>query len=119
MLRLRRRHSRRCSQKSEKHRRCSCPIYCEGTVGGEPIRKSLDLTSWEAATNLIHGWQQAGRIGGPIAGMAPVISIAVDRYLADAKTRGLKPSSPKNTGSFSRITCRNRAFAAASQISVS
>lgn len=53
MLTIFRRHSTNCPHKPRSYRRCSCPIQVEGSLGGETIRKGLDLTSWEAAAKLI------------------------------------------------------------------
>jgi hypothetical protein len=36
--------------------RLKCPIHVEGSLGGEEIRKGIDLTSWEAGSNLITQW---------------------------------------------------------------
>jgi integrase/recombinase XerD len=49
--------------RTERYRRCSCPIYVEGSLGAETIRKALDQTSWEAASDLIAAWTASGRIG--------------------------------------------------------
>ena len=37
------------SATSSRYRRCICPIHVYGTLGGEKIRRALDLNSWEAA----------------------------------------------------------------------
>jgi hypothetical protein len=42
MLRIYRRHRTHCPHTSERYRRCSCPIYVEGSLGAETIRKALD-----------------------------------------------------------------------------
>ena len=91
MLGLYRRHTGSCGQKSRRYRRCSCPVWVQGTLGGEEIRKSLDLTSWEAAEKVIFAWKVAGKIG---AEGKPKVSVhdASERYLRDAATR-LKPST--------------------------
>lgn len=47
-----------------KSRRCGCPIQVEGSLGGESVRKALDLTSWQVASSLIHEWNATGKIGG-------------------------------------------------------
>ena len=88
MLRLYRRHRTSCPKTSERYRRCACPIYVEGSLAGEYIRKALDLTSWEAASNLINGWNAAGRIGA-VQQRAQTLEEAVDLYLADCETRNL------------------------------
>src|ERR1044072_8718134 len=87
MLTIYRRHTKKCASENgdrgRKYRRCHCPIHVEGSLGGETIRKALDLTSWEAAASLIHEWNSTGRIGGRIAKNRDV-SDAVALYLADA-----------------------------------
>jgi integrase len=88
MLRLYRRHRKTCSQKSERYRRCACPIYVEGTLGGESVRKALDLTSWTAASDLIAGWNGAGEIGGGRIEAPPIVD-AVDKFIADARARNV------------------------------
>jgi site-specific recombinase XerD len=90
MLALYRRHTGKCGQKSRRYRRCSCPIWVQGTLGGEEIRKSLDLTSWEAAEGIVHAWKNAGSIG--VEGKRVLIREASERYLRDARSR-LKPST--------------------------
>ncbi len=92
MLRLYRRHRSSCPQTSQRYRRCSCPVYVEGTLAGERVNKALDQTSWEAATDLVRAWEKAGRIGGTVA---PTISEAVAKFLSDAKARSLEESSLK------------------------
>jgi integrase/recombinase XerD len=92
MLRIYRRHRTHCSQTSERYRRCSCPIYVEGSLGGETIRKALDQTSWEAASDLIASWTAAGRIGA-IRPDIPAIDSAIVKYLADAAARQLNAAT--------------------------
>lgn len=90
MLRLYRRHRTSCPNRSERVRNCKarCPIYVEGTLRGESVRKALDLTSWEAATDLIRSWEIAGEIG-EVAPAIPTIAEAIEKFLADAKSRHL------------------------------
>lgn len=92
MLRLYRRHRVSCPQKSERYRRCSCPIYVEGSLAGEQVRRAIDLTSWEAATNLIAKWNTSGQIG---LCTVPTIAEAVSKFIADAESRNLKAESVK------------------------
>ncbi len=63
MLRLIRRHLKTCKYRSSRYRRCGCPIHVYGTLGGEKIRRALDLTSWEAASDKVRGWEASGQIG--------------------------------------------------------
>ncbi len=92
MLTLFRRHSTDCPHKSRRYRRCKCPIHVEGTLAGESVRKGLDLTSWEAAENLIREWNVTGKIGGALA-KTESIHRAIDAYLADCVARKLSPRS--------------------------
>jgi integrase/recombinase XerD len=86
-----RRHLKKCAQKDRYFRRCQCPIHVEGTLGSEEVRKGLNLTSWEAAQNLIAEWNRAGKVGGdrvePVA-----VTEAVELYLADVAAR-VSPST--------------------------
>ena len=91
-MRLYRRHRQVCGRKSERYRRCACPIYIEGTLAGEHVRKSLDLTSWEAATEVVARWNASGRVGGP---EIPTLREAVHKLVADAQARNLQPTSVK------------------------
>ncbi|MCU1231701.1 MAG: hypothetical protein JWO97_4585 [Acidobacteria bacterium] len=88
MLTLFRRHLKSCPHTSRSYRRCRCPIHVEGSLGGEQVRRALDLAAWNAASDLIARWNAAGKIG---AGHPECIRIddAVQRYLADARARHL------------------------------
>jgi integrase len=63
----------------------------QGTLGGEEIRKSLDLTSWDSAENVVRAWKEAGKIGAEGKRVVTVHD-AVQNYLRDAETR-LKAST--------------------------
>lgn len=83
MLRLIRRHVKTCPHISSRYRRCNCPIHVYGTLGGEKkIRKALDLTSWEAASDLVRGWEASGQIG-VLKTEVPDVKDAVDKFLHD------------------------------------
>ncbi|HEX3582610.1 MAG TPA: hypothetical protein VH087_12660, partial [Thermoanaerobaculia bacterium] len=83
-----RRHLKSCGQKDRNFRRCACPISVEGTLGGEEVRKALNLTSWEAAQNLIAAWNHAGRIGAEVQKKSTPAE-AVEAFLSDARARNL------------------------------
>jgi integrase len=87
-LRLIRRHVKDCHYKSARYRRCKCPIHVYGTLAGERIRKALDQTSWDAATDLINAWTTAGEIG-VVKVEAPTIREAVSKYFEDCEARNL------------------------------
>lgn len=92
MLTIFRRHLRSCPHRSRRYRRCRCPIHVEGTLGRESIRRSLDLTSWEAAENLIFEWSRSGKIGGRLA-KSCTVKKAIELYTADAVARKLSAGS--------------------------
>lgn len=92
MLTIFRRHLKSCPQTSRRYRRCRCPIHVEGSLGGEMVRRALDLTSWEAAQEVIHEWNTTGRIGGRLQKNA-TIGEAVASYLAYCGARQLSVRS--------------------------
>lgn len=94
MLQLYRRHLSSCRHTSRRFRRCKCPIWVQGSLGGDYIRRSLDLTAWEAATDLVRGWESAGKLGERRV-QVPTIAEAVEKFLADAEARNLRESSLK------------------------
>lgn len=92
MLRLYRRHRAACPHTWETYRRCACPIYVEGSLGGEYVRKAMDQTSWEAASDLVRGWTASGQVG-VVRAEIPSIKDAVQKYVDDAQARQLQPAS--------------------------
>jgi integrase/recombinase XerD len=89
MLTIYRRHLKACPHKSRYYRRCQCPVWVQGTLRGETIREALDLTSWEAATNVVREWEAKGKLRSDSAGV-PTITEAIAKHLADAKARNLR-----------------------------
>ncbi|MPY87559.1 MAG: tyrosine-type recombinase/integrase [Luteitalea sp.] len=68
-LTIYRRHTEKCPyygkpRNARNNRACQrrCPIYVQGSLGGEYVRMSLDLTYWEPAAELVASWEKAGRI---------------------------------------------------------
>jgi integrase len=88
MLTLFRRHKKDCGFTSRKKRNCRCPIHVEGTLRGIPIRKSLDLSSWDAAQSLIREWEAEGQPSFALA-----VSDACEKFLSDAEARRLRPAT--------------------------
>ena len=64
-LALYRRHLASCKHldKGNRWTRCQCPIWVQGSIGGETIRRSLNTGNWTAASTIVHQWQSSGRIG--------------------------------------------------------
>ncbi len=92
MLHLYRRHRTSCSHRSATYRRCQCPINVQGSLGNETIRESLNLNSWEAASQLIADWTLAGKIR-PIGSDEKLIADGVRAFIDDRRTRGLQPAT--------------------------
>jgi site-specific recombinase XerD len=88
-LSLFRRHRKACKQTDRYFRRCACPIHVEGTLGNEEVRKGLNLTSWEAAQNLVAEWNRLGRIGVEVRPKKSVKE-AVTAFLSDCRARNLR-----------------------------
>lgn len=85
-----RRHAKDCKYRDEgrKWTKCSCPVWCDGEVNGQRIRKSLDTRTWTRALVLL------GRTENDIEAGIPVVAIRVEqgceKYLASLD---LEPSS--------------------------
>src|SRR5947208_12359549 len=79
MLTLYRRHRTNCKHKGRRYKSCFCPIWVQGTLRGERIRHSLDLTNWEAANRLTRDWE--------IEGKASSLSVrdACERFVSDCE----------------------------------
>jgi integrase/recombinase XerD len=88
VLHLFRRHYPPCPHTSRRYRRCNCPLWVQGSLGGEWIKKSLNVTSWEAASDLVTAWTSSGQIG-VVRPDIPPLKEAVEKFLADAKAQQL------------------------------
>ena len=94
MLILFRRHLRSCPHNSRSYRRCKCPIQVEGSLAGQKIRKSLDLTNWEAAQNRVREWEVKGeiRVNRLGEGELPTVERALGLFMEDSRARHLAES---------------------------
>jgi integrase/recombinase XerD len=90
MLTTYRRHLKNCEHRTEgrKYRRCKCPIWMDGFLGGHEIRKSLDTRDWQKAQDLIREWEAKGMEVKPTSAGITIAS-ACESYVADAIARGL------------------------------
>jgi integrase len=95
MLTLYRRHKTTCAKKEDRlWRRCSCPMWVEGTLEGSYVRRSLKTSSWERAATKIRALEEAGDPAPPPPKDEPVtVQQAVKEYLADAKARELSEAT--------------------------
>jgi integrase len=91
MLTIYRRHIKTCAHRSEgrKYRRCHCPIWADGFIGREEIRKTLDTRIWEEAQDIIRQWEAEG--SRPPESEPIIIAEACQEFLRDAEARQLRP----------------------------
>jgi integrase len=91
MLTIFRRHARNCAHKSKGRswKTCKCPIHCEGVLGNDYIRESLDTRNWEVAQTKVRNRETATLI--PAKEEQPQITVedAIQKFLGDARARHL------------------------------
>ncbi len=99
MLQLYRRHTPDCpfsgkprAARGAKGCKAACPIWVQGSLRGEYIRKALNLRSWEAASELVRSWEASGTIG-VVKPDLPTVAEAVTKFFADATARQLSKST--------------------------
>jgi integrase/recombinase XerD len=68
-----------------RYKRCACPIWCMGTIQGQHVRKSLNLTNWQAANELIRNWEADSSITGD----STTVSGASELFIKDCRSRYL------------------------------
>lgn len=93
MLELYRRHLKACPHRDEGigWQRCSCPVWCDGELGGRRYRRSLKTRSWDRAVARI-ALLESGKVD---AGLSPdvTVSAGAEAFLADCAARGLAAST--------------------------
>lgn len=94
MLTIYRRHTNACPHRDQgrAYRRCRCPIWVDGFVGGREIRQSLRLRDWQKANEKVREWEAQDKIDKIEIEKAEPITIkaACDSFESDAKARGLR-----------------------------
>lgn len=95
MLTVFRRHQKACPHTSRRERRCKCPVWVAGSLGGVQIKQSLDTRSWDAAVGMVRDWEVTGRITEDEPEKQIEISAACAKFTADAEARGLARSTIK------------------------
>lgn len=60
MIELFRRHLKTCPyrEKGRAHKKCDCPIHCDGEYNGRRIRRSMKTVNWERAKKRLAKWEQ-------------------------------------------------------------
>lgn len=90
MLHVYRRHNpARCEHTERTWRRCSCPLWVDGTLSGRRYHKTLKTRNWEAAQKLTQTLEASGKPEPT----AKTIQEATDAFIRDAEARGLRPPS--------------------------
>ena len=92
MLTVHRRHNPAlCKSTDRYYKRCTCPTWVEGTVGGKDVRLSLKTHSWERAVAKVRKMDATeDPTPAPTKKDEPfTIEKAVNEYLSDAKAREL------------------------------
>jgi integrase/recombinase XerD len=97
VLTLYRRHVKRCDHRHEgrDYRRCKCPIWADGLIGGQDIRESLKTRDWQKASDQVRAWEARGTKEEDKPQDKSLISIAEawKRFDADARAQGLRTST--------------------------
>ena len=92
MLSIYRRHYAPCKfaeyKEPRRYRTCNCPIWVQGSLRGEYLKKALDLRSWQAASDLVRGWEASGELG-VVRPEIPSVSEAVEKFFDYQKSRHL------------------------------
>ena len=95
MLTTYRRHLKNCEHRGEgrRYRRCRCPVWVDGFIGSQEIRKSLGTRDWEKAQDTIREWEAAGEMPASDDGEAMTIEELKTAYLDNAEN-GRKLKEP-------------------------
>ncbi len=98
-------------------KKCHCPIYADGTLGGSFRRKNTKKTSWSDAKSAVAVWESAGtwdasdasvsttapqsqRTEAPVSNPSTTIQFATDAYLSNRAGRGIAPSTLRKYNTF-------------------
>jgi integrase/recombinase XerD len=90
MLKVYRRHNpARCSHTERTWRRCSCPLWVDGTLAGKRYHKTLKTRNWDTAQKMAQELEASGKPEPA----AKTIQEATEAFIRDAEARGLRPPS--------------------------
>jgi len=93
MLAIYRRHTKLCAHCSEgrEYQHCRCPIWINGFIGQQEIRKTLDTRDWGTAQRIIREWEAEGEHRWEAKPVT--IAEACEQFLRDAEARLLRQPS--------------------------
>lgn len=96
MLSLYRRHLKSCPHvgKGRRHVRCTCPVWCDGTLNGVDFRRSVNTRDWNEAQHRIRAWETRG-LEQEDDQPNPTVKDLADKYIADMEARELMPATIK------------------------
>jgi integrase/recombinase XerD len=100
MLRLYRRHSKRCrfytgnTNGNRNQNNCRCAIWVDGRLQGERVNKGLHTRNWTRANEIARDWEIAQTVKDEKLA-ATSVREACDTFLADAEARHLSSASIK------------------------
>jgi integrase/recombinase XerD len=86
MLKLVRRHLKNCPHKDKGRawKKCSCPLWIDGSKDGLRINRSLDTANWEIAAGKVLEWEA----GDPATDVS--VAEACKKFYADCEARKIK-----------------------------
>lgn len=99
MLMIYRRHLKKCEHRSEgrKYRRCHCPIWLDGFLSGEEVRRALrdperrdTVRDWQRAQDIVREMEATGKNPADTRTGPTTLEDATNQFIADAKARGLR-----------------------------
>ena len=95
MLTIYRRHKRGCEHRNEgrEYRRCKCPVWVEGKIGQEKVRKTLGVADWQKAQDKVRQWEAEGQRIEEQQGQPLTFAEAREKFLADAEARRLNEAT--------------------------
>jgi integrase len=92
MLTIYRRHLKNCAHRGDgrDYRRCRCPLWVDGFLRDQEVRRSLGMRDWEKAQTTIRAWEDEGVQTDEKDREPTTIEQAGKDYLADAEARQLQ-----------------------------
>jgi site-specific recombinase XerD len=98
-------------------KKCHCPIYADGTLGGLFKRRNTKKATWPEAKAVLTAWESVGTWDGPCQSLTPsessvpsateepkqyavTIQLATDAYLSNRAGRGIAPATVRKYKTF-------------------
>ena len=92
-----RRHTEACAHLKDGQNwiKCHCPIWAYGELDEKPFRRSLGTRDWQRALRRIEAYEM-GTVEAEPAKPMPLLSAAIDQYLADCEARKIRNSTRRS-----------------------